>query len=456
MISPRRRKGLRDKVRPMTSMLVLVLAPLLLGATVGGALAGTQPAPKRTAWVGATVYDETGIPGPTDRVVVTRGDRIEALWPADAFRPSSDMSIVDLKGKFLIPGLINTHVHLATSAVPDAAGQYLRRELFSGVTALRDMAGDARLLAELKREAEFDEIPSPDIDYVALLAGREFFLSPKTQAAARGRVAGEVPWMQAVDDTTDLRLAIARAKGTGASGIKIYADVSAPLLAAITREAHAQGLRAWSHAAVFPARPSDAIDAGVDVVSHACMLGYEVSDPMPVRAMHPPVPVDVGQLAKHGDRVDSLLARMKAAGTILDATLFVYFADDSGVDCTYATAADLAARANRAGVAISTGTDDEPGDYAGSFSALLKELALLHHDAGMSTPDVLRAGTIVGARVLGHEKDMGTIEPGKLANFVVLDKDPLQDIAFLDTVSMTVKHGVAHHRSDYRPPEPAR
>jgi imidazolonepropionase-like amidohydrolase len=252
--------------------------------------------------------------------------------------------------------------------------------------------------------------------------------------------------MQAVDERTDLRLAVARAKGTGASGIKVYADVSAPVLAAITREAHAQGLRVWSHAAVFPARPSDAVAAGVDVLSHACMLGYEVSDPMPVRATHPPTPVDLRRLEAHGNRIDALLARMKQRGTVLDATLFVWFSDDTGTDCSYATAARLAARAYRAGVAISAGTDDEPGDYAGPASALIKELVLLHDDAGMSAADVLAAATIVGARALGRDKDMGSIERGKLADFVVLERDPLQDVHAYETVSMTVKHGIAHER----------
>jgi len=439
----------------MGSTFARKLVPLLLAAIAGGAWADAAPEPKRIAWVGATVHDGTEGAADAVRVLVTRGDRIEAVRPAEGFRPERDMAVVDLHGKFVIPGLINTHVHLATAAVPDAARQYLRREIYSGVTALRDMAGDARLLAELKREADFDEIASPDIEYAALMAGPEFFSSPKTQQAARGRVAGEVPWMQAVDERTDLALAVARAKGVGASGVKVYADVSAPLLAAIARQAHRQGLQVWSHAAVFPARPSDAVDAGVDVISHACMLGYETSDPMPRRASHPPVPVDVGQLARHGDRVDRLLARMKARGTILDATLFVYFSDDSGIDCSYAVAASLAARAHRAGVVISAGTDDEPGDYPGDFSALLKELQLLHDDAGMSTSQVLRAATLDGARAIGREKDMGTLEAGKLANFVVLDEDPLRDIRRLDTVSTTVRGGIAYERSAYQAAAPA-
>jgi imidazolonepropionase-like amidohydrolase len=429
-------------------LLLLLLLLLAAGKTAWGQ-PEPAPAPARIAWVGATVYDQTGIPAPTDRVVITRGDRIESLLPADSFSAASDITIVDLHGKFLIPGLINTHVHLATSAKPAAARAFLRREIYSGVTAVRDMAGDARLLGELKREAEFNEMPSPDIYYAALMAGPEFFESPKARQAARGRAPGEAPWMQAVDARTDLKLAVARAKGTGATAIKIYADMSASLLAAVTKEAHRQGMLVWSHAAVFPARPSDAIHAKVDVVSHACMLGFEVTDPMPAVLPHPAPSVNVARLARYPDRIDALLAEMQAQGTILDATLFVYFADDTGIDCFYVTAANLARRAHRAGVRISAGPDDEPGDYAGSFSAMIRELELLHEGAAMAPADILRAATINGAHTIGREKDMGTIESGKLANFVVLDKDPMTDISSLKSISATVKNGIIYARSAY-------
>lgn len=405
---------------------------------------------KDTAYVGATIYDGTGIAGRPDMVIVTRAGRIAAILPASGYRARKGTEVILVPGKFLIPGLINSHVHLATLANPSAARAYLLRELYSGVTAVRDMAGDARLLGELKREAEFDEIQSPDIYYAAVMAGPQFFTDPRTHQAARGRVPGEVPWMQAVTTETNVPLAVAQARGTGATAIKVYADVSGPLLSAITAEAHRQNMLVWAHAAVFPARPSEVADAGVDVMSHACMLGYEVSDPIPPAAMHPPEPVNAQILEQPNARLDALFLDMKQRGTILDATLYVYFSDDSGVDCKYSLAAKLAGEAYRAGVSLSTGTDDEPGDSKDNYSALAQELILLVKDVRLTPSDAIHAATINGARTIGREKDMGSIEVGKIANFVVLDKDPLSDIRNVRNVYMTVKNGVGYKRSLYQ------
>ena len=69
----------------------------------------------------------------------------------------------------------------------------------------------------------------------------------------------------------------------------------------------------------------------------------------------------------------------------------------------------------------------------------------------MTPADALRAATFIGARTIGQEKEMGTLEPGKLANFVVLAKDPLDNVSNLKTVTLTVKRGVRFRRADYRP-----
>jgi imidazolonepropionase-like amidohydrolase len=133
--------------------------------------------------------------------------------------------------------------------------------------------------------------------------------------------------------------------------------------------------------------------------------------------MHPPVPVEAQKLELPNAQLDALLSDMKQRGTILDATLYVYFSDDTGIDCKYALTAKLAGEAYRAGVRLSAGTDDEPGDSKESF--LTQELIPLVQDAGLTPSDAIQSATINGARTIGRENDLGSIEVGKIADFVV-------------------------------------
>ena len=120
------------------------------------------------------------------------------------------------------------------------------------------------------------------------------------------------------------------------------------------------------------------------------------------------------------------------------------------MDCKYALTAKLAGEAYRAGIPISAGTDDEPGDSNDTYSALSQEIILLVDGAGLTPVDAIRAATLNGARTVGRGKDIGSIEVGKLADFVILDKDPLSDIRNIRSVYMTVKNGVGYKRSQYR------
>lgn len=414
--------------------------------------ADTAP-PKTTAYLGATLIAGSGAgtaPQP-NTVIIVKGDRIAEVRPAAGFTPVKGQTVIDVHGKYIIPGLINTHVHVATFADVALAKAYLRREFYSGVTSVRDMAGDSRLLAELQREAAFDEIDSPDIDFVALMAGPEFFADPRTHDAARGRIAGQVPWMQAITPQTDLKIAVAEAKGTGATAIKIYADLPASLVKAITDEAHRQHLAVWAHAAVFPARPSDVVDAGVDVISHACMLGYELSNP-PVQTYAHVTPFDGAKVLRPNPTMDALFADIKQHGTILDATFWIYERFPTP-RCPPGANIHIAQEALRADIPMSTGTDDDQ-DMKDTDSALYAELRVLVEKVGMSPAQALRSATLIGARVLRKEADLGTVEPGKLANFAVLDRNPLERIDNIASVAIVVKHGIRHARSDYVPITP--
>jgi imidazolonepropionase-like amidohydrolase len=403
--------------------------------------------PIMTVYRGATLIDtRTGAAQP-NIAILTRDDRIVEIRPAAGVVAQQGTKVVDIRGKFVIPGLVNTHVHTATEAVPALARAYLRRELYSGVTTVRDMAGDVRLLSELQREAQFNETPSPDIFYVALVAGPEFFADPRTHSAARGRVAGQVPWMQAITAQTDLPFAMAQAQGTGATAVKIYADLPGNLVKDISAEAHRQHLLVWAHAAVFPALPSEVAAAGVDVMSHACLLGYELSDP-PAKTYGYSTPVEA-KLLNPSPRMAALYQTMKQRGIILDATLLPYETQQVR-GCTAQISAHLAREAFLAGVLLSAGTDDDPV-WDETDSALDTELSLLVAKVGMTPAEALRSATVIGARATGQESDAGSIEPGKLANLLVLNRNPLEKIANVRSVFMVVKRGVRFPRSAYKP-----
>jgi hypothetical protein len=135
------------------------------------------------------------------------------------------------------------------------------------------------------------EIAGPDIYYAALMAGSDFFDDPRTVQVSAGGVAGQVPWMQAVSNDIDLPLAVARARGTSATAIKLYADLSGETAVRITDEAHRQHLLVWAHAALFPAKPSEVVKAGADVISDACLLAQEMDAAVP-RWKQPRKPVN--------------------------------------------------------------------------------------------------------------------------------------------------------------------
>ena len=437
----------------MSAFALLASCPIL-------AVAAPAPKPDEAAlYTNASVIDGTGAPPRAHQDILVRGDRIVAIAPHGTLRTAKDARQIDLSGRFVIPGLIDSHVHLATPPDNVRARAILRRDLYGGVTAVRDMADDLRPIGELSREALVGEIAAPDIYYAALMAGPPFFQDRRVLSVTAGVTPGTAPWMQSIDDRTDLRTAVTLARGTSATAIKIYADLPARLVAAITAEAHRQHMLVWAHSAVFPARPADVIAAGIDTVSHVCYLAYEAQTAIPA-AYEDHTPVDESQLAKTGD--DPVIARlyrqMIDRGMVLDATgsLFVRYdaerkahPERAPLRCTGAAVIRLARQAWRAGVPISTGTDNVAG-YDHDWPEVDDELFFLARDVGMPPLAVIHSATMISARAAGQARDMGSLEPGKLANFVVLTADPLADIGNIRTVKMTVKRGRRYPRSDYQ------
>ncbi|MGV9702734.1 amidohydrolase family protein [Streptomyces sp. NPDC003483] len=413
---------------------------------------------------GATLFDGTGGPLRPSTTIVLDGPVVRAVGDDRAIGAGlpAGAEVFDLDGRFVVPGLIDSHQHLATPPDRPAAEAVLRRLAFGGVTAVRDMADDLRQVGDLARATLVGEIPGPDIRYAALMAGPGFFDDPRTHQVTRGATPGAVPWMQAITADTDLPLAVAAARGTHATAVKIYADLDRDTVAAITAEAHRQGIRVWAHATVFPATPGDLVAAGADSLSHVTLLPFEVAEDRLI-SYHDKPAVDHARFAS-GDEpgLAALFARMKERGTVLDATAGMWLTDLLAGDTPESAAraranaelaAVLTAQAHRAGVAISTGTDYEtdPGD---PFPALYEELDFLVRRCGIPADQVLRSATLVGARAAGAEDVMGSVEAGKLANFAVLDENPLQDIGNLRTVSLTVKRGHRFERAEFDRTDP--
>ncbi|HEY2358242.1 MAG TPA: amidohydrolase family protein [Phenylobacterium sp.] len=440
------------RLGPRAAAVAACVAIIMAGA------AGAADAPTVTLYRHAQLIDGTGAPMRSRMSVLVEGERIKAVAPDAEVTAPAGARIVDLAGKYLLPGLIDSHEHLATPPNRRQAEANMRRDLYGGVTAIRDMADDLRSVAELTRASRAAEIPGPDIYYAALMAGPSFFVDPRTHAANFGVEPGTAPWMQSIGATTDIRTAVTLARGTSATAIKIYANLPADLVSKIAEEAHRQGLLVWAHAAVYPATPSQVLAARPDAISHACSLGHEVAGtPQTYQAR---TPMDAAPfLAADNPTIGALAATMKRQGTILDATVSIYgeYRDRTRAAnpkakpalCSGAMAAALTRQAWRSGVDISTGTD-WIAPWQDRWPTVHHEFAALV-GLGMSPAEVIHAATLVGARAAGHEAEMGSIAPGKLANLIVLTRNPLTDIENLKSLETTVKRGRAYSRADFKP-----
>lgn len=425
---------------------------LLLAGALGAGVAAGAPSAK-VIYRGATLIDGNGGAPRANVDILVDGEKIAAIAAAGKLDPAmaAGSSEVPVQGLYVIPGLIDSHVHYATEPARASAEAHLRRDLYGGLTGVRDMAGDARALADLSRAALVGEIAAPDIFYSALVAGPSFFQDPRTLAAARGSIPGQVPWLFAVDDKTDLALAVAQARGTGAAGMKIYANVPGPLVRGLVSEARRQHFPVWSHLQVYPASPYDSL--GANAVSHVCMLARYVREPGKTQYGHANEPSYAG-LTPDDPEIRKYIAALLASGTAIDVTLSVYARPldpkrAAASPCTVALAGVIAGAMHKAGIAIVAGTDvDARPDE--TYPMLHKEMTLLVQHAGMTPMEAIVAATRNAARVLQRDGEIGTVEPGKQANLVFLRDDPLKDVVNLRSVVMTVKRGKPYQRADYK------
>ena len=203
-------------------LIALASAGTLEAQAGTGGLVGT---PTRTIFEGATVIDGTGAAARADMAVVVEGEWITAVVPAGELGEEvrDGAGVVDASRWFAIPGLVESHTHVATQADRARAEFILNRQLYAGITTARDMAGDVRSLMDLQRASLVKEIAAPDLHFSALMAGPDFFTDPRTVSSAAGETPGSVSWMQAVTQETEVADAVALARRAWEAGVMVAA-----------------------------------------------------------------------------------------------------------------------------------------------------------------------------------------------------------------------------------------
>ena len=456
---------------PMQSLLV-ALAAAACGAPRPKLLAPPPVSPS-TAIVGATLWDGTGRAAVTNAVTVVRGDRILCAGSAGECPIPRGAKVIDAQGQYLIPGLIDSHVHLLflqNGSAGEELGLDLRNLLAQGVTTVRDMGNSPAAL--LSRVAGLEA--APRVYAMQLVAGRRFFFNGFRAVQTERGVEYRQPAVYAMqwlgwtpiqfnrDD--DPEAVVARARQVGAIGLKLYAQLDSVSVRRLTQAAHRAGMPVWGHAWVQPASVSEQSAAGMDGVVHAAGLTGELFTPEERDRL-----VNDGDLqavtakfatvvTAHDPRVLAALDSMAARGTMfeptLDATRHSLATFDARVRHIpslqegYVRAAapfgiEVTREAIRRGVRISAGSDHVAYGPVGDRPSLFGELQLLVDSIALSPTAALLAATRDAARAIGGDpgRQIGTIEAGHYADLVLLSKDPLADIGNLDSVEWVMRGG---------------
>jgi imidazolonepropionase-like amidohydrolase len=404
------------------------------------------------AFRNARLFDpESGTSTPGTTVVIS-GNRIQAVGPDAEVKIPAGAEVIDAAGKTLMPGLWDMHAH-----VSPLDGLF---NLGSGVTTVRDLANDTDFLLDIRKRIDAGEILGTRI----IMAG--FIDGP-------GPYAG--PTKVLVDTPEEALAAVDRYAELGYEQIKMYSSLDPKLVPAIIERAHAKGLRVSGH---IPngMTAEQAVRAGFDEIQHVNFLFLNFFDGIDTRtpARFHAVGDQGPDLDLKSDRVQAFLDLLKAKGTVSDPTLVAFegmFTDRVGViSRTFAPAADrLPPQVQRGLVAGGMAPKGKEERYAQAFKAMeamvralyekkipfvagtdnMAGLSLhreleLYVEAGIPAVDALRAATLVPARIMKREKDLGTIAPGKLADVILVDGDPTADIRNIRRVVLTVKDGTVY------------
>ncbi|MDR6843446.1 amidohydrolase family protein [Flavobacterium granuli] len=386
-----------------------------------------------------------------DYTIVVTKNKIYDILPSKKYKANDTIQSFILKEKFVVPGLIDAHVHFATDPTEerrDNAEKILKEMLLTGITSVRDMAGDSRALSSLSRNALVGDIVAPNIYYSSLMAGTKFFSDKRTIATAQGGVSGKMPYMKAIDDNSNIELEVAQAKGTGAQGIKLYASLTKEQVRKIVAEAKKQAIPVWSHGSLIPALPSEVITSGVISISHSVMLideKYQKREDIPANwkgASAKEMSAEFWDKEYSKLELDILFKLMKQHDVVLDATLSVYeqYKNSENGHWRFEMAKRITRDANKMGIKVAAGSDSDQATF------IQHEMKLLINESGFTPFQAIISATKHSAQASGILDTEGTIELGKKANFLFLNSNPIENINNIDDIFLVIKNGKLYNK----------
>jgi imidazolonepropionase-like amidohydrolase len=420
------------------------------------------------ALTGVTVIDGTGAAPRRDQTIIIRDGRIAEVGPASRVKAPAGARVMSLAGHTVIPGLIGIHDHLFYTAAGGRAVQMgftgPRLYLGSGVTTIRTTGGRSPY-AEINTKAAIDagRVPGPRVHLTA----------PYITAGAAG-AAGS---MATITSPEAARRFVAYWAAEGMTWIKAYTDISRADLAAAIDEAHKRGMKATGH--LCSVSFQEAVGLGIDNLEHGMLTASDFVSGKPADVCPTNLMTGLAQANPTGPEAQAVIKTMIDKGVSMTSTLAVYepFVPGrlSNDERTWSMMtpplreAYLAVRRRidsasagspfteevfkkalaferafvQAGGLLAAGVDPTGigGALAGFGDQRNYELLI---EAGFTPAQVVQIMTLNGAKVLGVQDRLGSVEAGKLADLVVLRGDLAANPVVIREVTTVFKDGVGY------------